>query len=262
MNRPVGGEIRSAKNPWIQSLVKLHRVSERQEQQKFLLEGSNLVLAALESSWPLDCLLVTDEWLSAHRQKLTKYVAQHSLQLISPQVLKALTSTQSPEGVVAVAQIGNRPFELALPSLGIALDEVQEPGNIGTIIRAVAACSGDGVYLGKGCVDPYNEKLLRSTAGLWFRKQPQQVDLIDWIDRCTTDKVQVLGASAEGRPFWELDLRAPTLFVLGNEGSGLSNVVRSRITEYVSIPMSDQVESLNVAMAGTLLLYEAKRQRQ
>ena len=130
------------------------------------------------------------------------------------------------------------------------------------MVRAAAASSADGVYLGEGSVDPYNDKLLRSTAGLWFHRRPQQVDLSEWIGHCRDSGVQVLGASAEGQAFWTFDLQKPTLFVLGNEGSGLSSKIRQRIDHFVSVPMNAQVESLNVAMTGTLLLYEAMRQRQ
>ncbi|MFO0944277.1 MAG: RNA methyltransferase [Pirellulales bacterium] len=261
--RKVGEEIRSPKNPWIQSLIRLHRVSERREQQRFLLEGSNLVLAAIEFGWPLDCVLTTRKWSEENGRQLHWLTSgKLSVRLVSEQVLKAVSATQTPEGVIAVAVMDEQPNELTLPSLGLALDEVQVPGNVGTLIRAAAATSADGVYLGQGSVDPFNDKLLRSTAGLWFSNRPYQVDLPAWIDRCQNSGIQVLGASADGQPFWEIDLAQPTLFVLGNEGSGLSSGIRSQISRYVSVPMNTKVESLNVAMAGTLLLYEAMRQRR
>lgn len=261
--RQAGEEIRSPKNPWIQSLIRLHRVSDRREQQRFLLEGSNLVLAALEFGWPLESVLTTERWMEANGKQLGSQADRRiAFRLVSEQVLKAVSATQTPEGVIAVALMDQQPDELPLPKLGIALDEVQVPGNIGTLVRAAAATSADGVYLGQGSVDLFNDKLLRSTAGLWFSNRPYQVDLPAWIERCQSSGVQVLGASADGKPFWEVDLKLPTLFVLGNEGSGLSSGIRSRITRYVSVPMNSKVESLNVAMAGTLLLYEAMRQRR
>lgn len=255
-------EIRSPKNAWVQSLVKLHRASERRERQLFLLEGSNLVLAAVDAAWPLERVLVTKDWVAANRRSAIHLSESVSVQHVSAQVLKAVANTQSPEGIIAVALMDQRVHQAELPKLGVALDEVQVPGNIGTLVRAAAACGADGVYLGQGSVDPYNDKLLRSTAGLWFSNRPHQVDLPNWIDHCKNSAVQVLGASAEGQPYWEIDLKVPTLFVLGNEGSGLSVEVRARIDRYVSIPMNTKVESLNVAMAGTLLLYEAMRQRR
>lgn len=262
MVQQLNNQISSLKNPWIQSLVRLQRASERREQGRFLLEGSNLVQAAIESAWPLECLLVTDHWSSSNRQQFALWGKQVPVQWVTPQVLKAVATTQTPEGIVAVANIVEQGEELNLPKLGIALDALQDPGNLGTLVRAAAASNADGVYLGEGSVDPYNDKLLRSTAGLWFSQRPQQVDLPEWIGHCRNSDVQVLGASAEGQAFWELDLQKPTLFVLGNEGAGLSTKIRQCIEHFVSVPMNTQVESLNVAMTGTLLLYEAMRQRQ
>lgn len=257
-----GDEIRSPKNPWIQSLIRLHRASERREQQRFLLEGSNLVLAAVEAVWPVESVLVTEAWIAANRRQSNLLSERVAVQLVSAQVLKAVSNTQTPEGIVGVALMEPQSPQLKLPKLGIALDEVQVPGNVGTLVRAAAASNADGIYLGQGSVDPYNDKLLRSTAGLWFQNRPHQVDLPDWIGRCQNSGIQVLGASADGKPFWDMDFREPTLFVLGNEGGGLSGQIRQQIDRYVSVPMNTKVESLNVAMAGTLLLYEAMRQRR
>ena len=122
MVQQLNNQISSLKNPWIQSLVRLQRASERREQGRFLLEGSNLVQAAIEAAWPLECLLVTDQWSSSNRQQFAQWGQQVPVQEVTPQVLKAVATTQTPEGIVAVANIVEQSEELKLPKLGIALD--------------------------------------------------------------------------------------------------------------------------------------------
>ena len=147
-------------------------------------------------------------------------------------------------------------------SLAIAVESVQDPGNLGALIRIAAAAGIGPIILSPDSVDPFNPKVLRSTAGQWFRGPPVVVDILSLLRSQRKKNVQILAASANGKSFWECDLTVPTIFLLGNEGAGLSSELRAEATDVIAIPMAEGVESLNVAVTGALLIFEAQRQRK
>ncbi|MFS8894859.1 TrmH family RNA methyltransferase [Synechococcus sp. R3-13] len=256
----------SPKNPWIRKLRQLHRSQGRREQGAFLVEGSHLIEEALRVGWPLQALCYTPDWASRHPHLLADLPKGLRRQPVSPEVMAALCTTESPEGAVAVAvsrQIPSPP--LSGVRLGLVVETLQDPGNLGSLIRVVAAAGADGLWLSADSVDPENPKVLRASAGQWFRRPPQVVpDLAAWIQSCRCHGIQVLAAtlSPTANCYWDQDLTRPTLFLLGNEGAGLREATIQQADAQVRIPMAEGVESLNVAMTGGLLLYEALRQRR
>jgi TrmH family RNA methyltransferase len=153
---------------------------------------------------------------------------------------------------------------LATPSLLVLGETLQDPGNLGTIIRTSAAVGADGLLLSADSVDPESPKVLRASAGLWFHLPPVRCpDLGEVVTTLVAQGVQVLATAADAtHSLWDLDLRQPTAFVLGSEGQGLSQALRSQIPHQVCIPQAHGVESLNVAVSCAVLLYEAARQRR
>jgi len=146
--------------------------------------------------------------------------------------------------------------------LALALETVQDPGNLGTIIRTTAAAGAAGLWLSGDSVDLDNPKVLRASAGQWFRL-PMAVspDLKATVRECQQAGMQVVATMPSAvLTYWEVDWRLPTLIVLGNEGAGLSADLAVLADMQVRIPLSSGVESLNVAIAGALMLYEAQRQ--
>ncbi len=256
----------SPKNPWIRQLRQLHRSKGRREQGLFLVEGSHLIAEALQVGWPLQALCYTPDWAQRYPYLLANLPKTLRQQPVSPEVMAALCTTESPEGAVAVAasrQIPSPP--LAAVRLGLVLQTLQDPGNLGSLIRVVAATGADGLWLSTDSVDPQNPKVLRASAGQWFRCPPQVLpDLPAWIQVCRRQGIRILAAtlSQSGNCYWDQDLTQPTLFLLGNEGAGLSESLIQQADGQVWIPMAAGVESLNVAMTGGLLLYEALRQRR
>ena len=256
----------SPKNPWIRKLRQLHRSQGRREQGAFLVEGSHLIEEALRVGWPLQALCYTPDWASRHPHLLADLPKGLRRQPVSPEVMAALCTTESPEGAVAVAvsrQIPSPP--LSGVRLGLVVETLQDPGNFGSLIRVVAAAGADGLWLSADSVDPENPKVLRASAGHWFRRPPQVLpDLFTWIQACRRQGIQVLAAtlSPTASCYWDQDLTCPTLFLLGNEGAGLRESTIQQADAQVRIPMAKDVDSLNVAMAGGLLLYEALRQRR
>ena len=246
----------------VQSMVRLHKSTVRREKKRFLVEGENLVSEGIRCRWPFDSIAVTPKWLEGNHEWFHEVIKCIPLHLVSDQVMKAIATTESPDGIVAVARFQESPLEPKEKlDLGLALDGLQDPGNLGTLVRTAVACNVDRLMLGLGSVDPYNPKVLRSTAGQWFRLPPQPVSLVEWLKANRTEGVQVLAASMGGKSFWEWNLRRPTIFVLGNEGSGVSRDVLNVCDGVITVPIQEKIESLNVAMTGTLLLYETRRQR-
>jgi len=255
----------SVQNPLIKQLRRLHRAKDRRDQQLFLLEGTHLLEEACAVNYPLVTLCCTPEWQASH-ELLWQQASQKAqrTELVSPEVLKAIATTVEPDGVIATAP--RKPEQQQLPeitSLGLVLETIQDPGNLGTMIRAAAAAGAEGLWLSANSVDLDHPKVLRSTAGQWFRlPMAVSLDLKTVIADYQAQGMQVV-ATLPNAPltYWEADLRPPTLILLGNEGAGLSESVAALADQQVKIPLNPGVESLNVAIAAALILYEAQRQR-
>jgi len=259
--------ITSHHNDWFKSVMKLHQASERRDQRKFLIEGTHLVEEAIATDWPLESLCFEEAWAAQNEPILNRIRKDPSrvkivLQPATKDILNKLSTTSSRTPVVGVAFLHDRVAERSKQnSLALAVESLQDPGNLGSIIRIAAAAGVGQVYVSEDSVAPTNPKVLRSTAGQWFRSPPVVTDLKQFLKVQKAASWQILAACADGESYWEMDLTQPTLFLLGNEGGGLSPEMLSLATDKVSIPMAASVESLNVSIAGALLLYEAQRQR-
>ncbi|WP_420871879.1 TrmH family RNA methyltransferase [Cohnella rhizosphaerae] len=145
----------------------------------------------------------------------------------------------------------------------VVLDGVQDPGNVGTIVRCAAASGASAVVLGKGTADLYNAKTLRATMGSLFRVPTIEADLTELLPEAKARGAVLYGTSLQAEfSCYDLDLTGSGVWLLfGNEGAGLSPAVQAMIDRPVIIPMTGYAESLNVAMAATVLLFEAQRQR-
>ena len=151
-----------------------------------------------------------------------------------------------------------------MPQLGIAVETLQDPRNLGSLLRTATAAHCDGIWLTPDSVDPVHPKVLRASAGQWFRL-PQVLcgDLVSQLSHWQQAGCQILATGSHGtKPYWQVDLCRPTVIVLGNEGAGLSSAVQAVATHTVGIPMAPGVESLNVGVAAAVILFEAQRQRQ
>ncbi|NEP09123.1 MAG: RNA methyltransferase [Symploca sp. SIO2C1] len=255
----------STQNPLIKQIRKLHKAKGRREQHLFLLEGTHLLQEACAVGYPLVTLCYTAEWQERHQQLCHDATSQcQQAQLVSQSVLKAIATTVQPDGVVATAKRTIISTNCSVPlSLGLALETIQDPGNLGTIIRSAAAAGAEGLWLSKDSVDLDNPKVLRASAGQWFRL-PMIVsnDLKDVVGQFQAQGLQVVATVPHATmSYWELNLQCPTLIMLGNEAAGLKAELAALADKQVKIPLMPGVESLNVAIAAALMLYEAQRQR-
>jgi TrmH family RNA methyltransferase len=254
----------SLQNPLVKQLRQLQRGRSRREQGVFLLEGTHLLEEAAALGFPLETVCGTVDWCDRHPQLWQQLQAQaQRVEQVSEAVLEAIATTISPDGIIATAP-RHLPTPIpANPQLGILLETLQDPGNLGTIIRTAAAAGADALWLTGDSVDLDHPKVLRATAGQWFRmpmlvtETPQAQ-----VQHCQQAGMQIVATQMTAtQTYWDADLTKPTLFLLGNEGAGLSADLMAMADVNVRIPLMPGVESLNVAIATALLLYEAQRQR-
>lgn len=252
-------EITSLRNPIVQAAKRLQRSAERKTQGRFLVEGTHLFQEAVATQWPIEAVFCTSAWQAKH----PSLVESRLTHTVTEQVLASIATTETPDGVVAIAcQKAASPFPTTDFQLGIIAEHLQNPDNLGSLIRSSAAAAANGLWLIEPSVDPTNPKAIRSSAGQWFRLPPRNIPSIAaFRESLPNTSIQILGAAAGGKSYWEIDFTRPTVFVLGNEGAGLSPAAKASVDDCVSIPMAPSIESLNVAVAGALLLFEANRQR-
>ena len=189
----------SIKNPLIKEVRKLHRTKERQKQNLVSIEGTNLIEAACQADYKLDLVFYTPRWQDKY-QLLCREIARKGfpVQLVSAEVLKAIATTVNPDGVVAIAPRYSLLEPLARTKLGIALERLQDPGNLGTIIRTAAATGVDGLWLSADSVDLYSPKVLRASAGEWFRVPvAADRDLLDLARQQRLQGIQVIATTAK-----------------------------------------------------------------
>lgn len=246
---------------WSELLIK----RGRDRQNRFLLEGIHLVEEALRWKAPVETLIYSlDKGMPAELQPLIP--SDVEIIGVSEAVLSKCSETVTPQGVLAVSAKFPPSADQLLDfdsSLVIAIDGIQDPGNLGTIIRTADAAGAHGVVIGKGSVDLYNPKTVRSTMGSLFHLPVVQADLTELLAEAGSRGIQVLGTGmSEERTCYDTDCTRSTWFVVGNEGSGVSEEVSAAVSSYISIPMPGHAESLNVAMAAGILMFEAVRQRR
>jgi RNA methyltransferase, TrmH family len=185
---------------------------------------------------------------------------------VSEHVMASLSDTTTPQGVVATARLRSHSTnELAARAgLLLLLAEVRDPGNAGTLVRSAAASGASGVIFARGSVDPLHPKTVRSSAGALFHiPVVRDVSVEEAVAVARSNNLTVIEARADSNRFYDgTDLTRPALLVLGNEAWGLPTEKENLIDERVGIPMSVDVESLNVGVAGSIILFEAARQRR
>jgi RNA methyltransferase, TrmH family len=254
----------STQNPLIKQIKKLQNARERRESQLFLLEGTHLIQEACAVNYPLITVCCTETWQANHPELWSIVLATSDrVELVSDEVIRSIATTVNPDGIVATAPRMASKQPPIPANLTVVLSTIQDPGNLGTMIRTAAAVGVDGLWVSKDSVDLDHPKVLRASAGQWFRlAMGVSDDLNELIASYQQQGVQVVSTTSRTETsYWEADLRSPTLILLGNEGAGLSQDLAALADLQVKIPMAPAVESLNVATAAALMLYEVRRQR-
>jgi len=258
--------INSPQNPLIKSYKKLLKSSGcRRKESKLALEGPNLIREAVKAGIYPSTVFFTGlyyenegrEWL-IELQSADKYLLDSSL-------FNKMAETENPRGVAAIVPYDfNNPFPAkSNSSIYIILDSLQDPGNMGTIIRTAAAVGVNTIYCLKGTVDPFSPKVLRATAGNIFRVRIEEVQNSALLVEELKAKGIITAAAipGSGKIYWSADLKEPLALMIGNEARGLSGELLDQAELKIQLPLADGVESLNASVAAGVILYEALRQR-
>jgi TrmH family RNA methyltransferase len=259
--------ITSVRNPHIQSARKLLKRGVRDQKRQFLIEGARGVRQALDSAGRVHVLFLEEseegfpELAKAARSRRVPVLT------VAAPVMRTISSTTSPPGVVAVAEFLDFDERKLLQSqlgLVVVLAGVRDPGNAGTIMRSSAAVGVDALFLGGTTVDVYNPKFVRATAGALFNVPFARNVEIPWLlEELGGLNLNRIAADPAGEVVYDqVDLRKATALILGNEAWGVAPGISAAADVIVRIPMDNSVESLNVGMAATVLLFEAARQRR
>lgn len=237
---------------------------DREAEGRFLAEGVRVVEELLDAGLSVDLSVISPALTGTPRgERLAARLRETgSVREVGVGELNELADTESNQGVLVVAETpraSRDAIPMEGPSTVLILDGVQDPGNLGTLVRSAAAFGCHAVVYLPGTVDPWNPKAVRAAAGALFRTPVVQAHPDVLMDDLSELGFMTLGADATGRPVDRLTLSERTALVVGNEGGGLSGFTRSRVDSLVAVPMAETVESLNVAVAAGILLYLVTR---
>lgn len=256
--------ITSTANEKVKNIIKLQQKARaRREQDCFIVEGIRMA-----EEIPAERLIqayVSESF--AARQENEELCRRLHGETVADHVMAAMSDTQNPQGVLAVVRRRERSLEEILENpcaLVLVLERIQDPGNLGTILRTAEGAGVTGVILSPDTVDIYNSKVIRSTMGSIYRAPFAYVaDVKAAVKALQQNGVRVYAAHLDGRHTYDgEDYTGPTAFLIGNEGNGLTDELAAMSDCYIRIPMAGQVESLNAAVASAILMYEAGRQRR
>lgn len=255
--------ITSPDNPKVRYARRLGDRGFRRREGRIVVEGVRLTADALEAGLEPAFVLASEglDRTGAGR-RLREALAATAAPLLpaSPAALVAAADTVTPQGVVAVFPTPRCPWPVTL-GLVVVADGIQDPGNMGTLLRTAAAAGADGAVLAPGSVDAFNPKALRAGMGAQFRLPVRGCPAQDVPDLLAG--LQVVVADAGGAvEYTAVDWRAPSALVIGSEGRGASEALRSQSTTSAQIPLARGTESLNAAAAAAVMLFEAARQRR
>jgi len=241
----------------VRSLVdRKHRIKE----QRFAIEGARLIDDALAASLTPDWIFCAQQ-LPSRAQETLGRLKKRGVEIItvSDAVLKACSDTETPQGLIAVLPFPRLALPLDLKMIVIA-DSLRDPGNLGTLLRSAAAADADLMLLSPETVDAYNPKVVRGAMGAHFHLSIVEAAWAEIADRVVGLNVYLAAADGE-LIYTQVDWTQPSALIVGSEASGASQGAARLAMKRIAIPLSRDVESLNAAVAASVILFEAKRQR-
>lgn len=271
--------ITSVNNEKIKQIVKImSSPKERKYAGKYLVEGLRMVREIPYDD--IDNIFMTQNFYDKNvpNDSSILTLVNHAYEesrcyIVSDAVLKKLANTDHPQGIVATVKMHEYTIKDILKSgeydlsgenapLIIVVERLQDPGNMGTIIRTAEGAGVSGIIVSYDSVDVYSPKVVRSTMGSIFRKKIViTYDLIGDIAKLKEAGIETYGLHLDGTSIYDADLTGPAALIIGNEGAGLSEEISSQTDKLLRIPMRGRVESLNAAASATIVMYEAMRQR-
>lgn len=256
--------IESKDNKIFKELKKLKNKKYRYEQKRYIIEGYRFVEEALKSKVRIEYIIYTQDFVDKHYEEMQTLLSGNNLLeiIIKENFFKEVCDTETPQGILAVVE-----FQFPKPNtkegIYVLVDQIQDPGNLGTIIRTADAVGASGVICTKGTVDFLNEKVLRATMGSIFRVPVILEDEnLSFSKALKDNSYEFIGTSLKAnKSVYDLDLSKNVVFCIGNEASGLTTKILTFCNYGVIIPMMGNLESLNASVAASVVMFEALRQR-
>lgn len=237
-------EITSLENQLVKKISSLHKKKYRDEYELFFIEGMKSVKEAINFNWEIENVLYSPDMID--------YDLGIEGTIVSKEILCKISDTVTPQGIVAVCKIKNEKIENLVDKKKIVyLDKVQDPGNVGTIIRTADAFGIDSVVLSKECADVYSPKVVRSTMGSIFHLPVIRDVEIEELKKLNK---KIYSSSLSGKEKFKIEDNA--VLVIGNEGNGISDETKKVTDEFIKIKMPGNAESLNASIAAGILMYE------
>src|SRR6202050_364300 len=258
-------------NALVKQLRQAFAHAERTEDGSCAIEGLRIVEEAIRSGLRFRAVFFKESAQNLAERLLPQIGANVDALLLPDKLFDGIVPSESPQGVAALLRLKEFSFADVLERLQvgpvIVLAGLQDPGNLGTILRSAEAFGSAGVVLGEGTVSPFNSKVIRASAGSIFRLPVILTKAAGGLDEISAklraQSVRLLATSShKGTPIDQTKLTGPAAIFVGSEGSGLPRAVLAQADELIAIPHTQQVESLNAGVAGSIVLYEAARQRR
>jgi TrmH family RNA methyltransferase len=260
--------VTSRQNALVKDLRKAFSRGEPTEEGSIAIEGVRTIEEAIRSGLRFQAVFFSDSGKPHAARLLPQLASQVETVLLPDDVFTSAVATETPQGVAALVKFKAFSLDDVLRGamddlLMIGLAGVQDPGNVGTIVRSAEAFSARAVLLGEKTASHFNAKAVRASAGSVFRQPLVRVQLKPTVADLKHRGVRVVATSShKGHPLDELDLTGPLALIIGSEGAGVPADILAQADELITIPHSPRVESLNAGIAASILLYEAARQRR
>ncbi|WP_182200374.1 TrmH family RNA methyltransferase [Paraliobacillus salinarum] len=241
--------ITSVKNETVKQWNKMKKRKHREQTNHFLIEGTHLVEEAIKSDWSIETLIVQEN------MDIPFSNGDFDIITVSANVMDHLADTKTPQGIMAV--VNRKEIRLTNNHRLLLLDSIQDPGNVGTMIRTADAAGFTGVILGENTVDLFNDKVIRSTQGSLFHIPVIQANLETFCRKLKKESVSIWASTLErADAINELTVPDKVALIVGNEGAGVSSTLIEQADQRVHIPIYGQAESLNVSVATGIMLYQ------
>lgn len=260
-------------NPLVKQLRQAFSRAELTHEGDCAIEGLRIVEETIRSGLRFRAMFFRESSRGVAERLLPQIGAHVETLLLPDKLFDSVVPSESPQGVAALVRLKTFSLDDILERLQVGpivvLAGLQDPGNLGTILRSAEAFGSAGVVLGEGSVSPFNSKVVRAAAGSLFRlpvihgnREANPMKLDDVLAKLSAEGVRLMATSShKGTELAQADVKSQCAIVFGNEGSGLSRELMGRMDEIIVIPHSQQVESLNAGVAASIILYEAARQR-
>ena len=245
-------KITSPSNSYIKALYKLKDKKTRKLENKFIVEGLHLVEEAYKAKALVEILTTSDQYDNIYKDiKITK---------VSDEIIKKLSDTTTPQDIIGIAKINEYKIDYEKINHILILDDVKDPGNVGTLVRTSLGFNIDLIILSNDSCDIYNSKVLRASQGAIFNVPCIYSDLVESLDSLKKHGIKIISTSLNTsiniKEIGKIDKYA---IILGNEASGVRKEIQEKADINVIIPINKKLESLNVAIAGAILMYEVSK---